>query len=338
MIYSWHSRQWSALSANRAALPHALLISGQKGTGKFEFARTFAQSLLCEAPALSWEPCNACPPCGWFREGYHPDFRLLEPGAAVTEEAMPADSAADSAAKEKRPSSQIGIHQIRALAEFVNLTSHRAGYRIVLIRPAEAMNTYAANALLKTLEEPPPRVLFLLVSDAAGRLMPTIISRSRIVTMGLPGKQEAIAWLRQQGVTEAELNLALVGYAPLDALNNCAPERHAERHRLFAKLNDLRLNAVDAAAAIAESDIADTVAWLQTWCHDLIAVKLAGIGRYHLDLFDIQRRLVQGVELSKLLELERLLIEAKRLVNHPLSARLFVEHLLLSYRSYLFAR
>src|SRR5690606_27063109 len=108
----------------------------------------------------------------------------------------------------KTPSKEIKIDQIRALADFMNISTHRQGMRVILLYPAEALNTAAANALLKTLEEPPPNTMFLLVSNSLDRLLPTILSRCRKFALTMPGKDEALQWLNEQGVADADAWLA----------------------------------------------------------------------------------------------------------------------------------
>src|SRR5215218_365069 len=118
----------------------------------------------------------------------------------------------------------------------MSLSTHRAGHRVLLIHPAEAMAPAAANALLKTLEEPPPASLIVLVSDRPARLLPTIRSRCRLVTLREPPTEQALAWLREQGVPGPEAALAAAGGAPLLARDLSAPEEVEFRRRLLAEL------------------------------------------------------------------------------------------------------
>src|ERR1035437_5332836 len=171
-IIELHSEAWAQLDARRAQLPHALLISGQRGIGKSEFARSFAESLLCETPTATAQACGTCAACGWLAQGNHPDFRLLQPEALAVEEG----EATDSSGK-KKPSQQITIDQVRALDDFLHVGTHRQGARVILVNPAEAMNRSTANSLLKSLEEPIASTLFILVSSESERLLPTIRSR-----------------------------------------------------------------------------------------------------------------------------------------------------------------
>jgi len=159
-VLPWHKTELERLIGGKGRLPHALLMHGRQGIGKLLFARALAQSLLCENPASSGLACGRCAACGWFDSANHPDFRLIEP-ASLTEPTEDEDG------REKKASLQIIIEQIRELADFINISSHRGGPKVVLIHPAEALNPHAANALLKSLEEPPAGVHFLMVAHRA---------------------------------------------------------------------------------------------------------------------------------------------------------------------------
>ena len=126
-------------------------------------------------------PAASCLACNWFAQGNHPDFRLLQPEALAEE-----GEADDGKESKKKPSQQITIEQIRGLDEFLNVGTHRGGLRVVLVHPTEAMNRNSANALLKTLEEPAPSTLFLMVSNEPNRLLPTIRSRCQAMPVPLP--------------------------------------------------------------------------------------------------------------------------------------------------------
>ena len=146
----WHREALERLLVDRTRIPHALLVHGPSGIGKALFAHALAASVLCEKPKGGLA-CRDCPSCHWFSQGNHPDYREIVPEAAEEEE----EGAEDAAKAEKAKSVVIKIDQIRAIADFVALTTHRAGYRVLVLRPAEALQPAAANALLKTLEEPP---------------------------------------------------------------------------------------------------------------------------------------------------------------------------------------
>ncbi|TEU31202.1 DNA polymerase III subunit delta', partial [Burkholderia cepacia] len=209
MIYPWQTDDWNRLQQLRAQWPHALLLHGQAGIGKLQFAQHLAQGFLCESPQPNGEPCGACAACTWFSQGNHPDYRIVLPEALAGEAPGAADDPkaadADEGGKKTRaPSKEIKIEQVRALLDFCGVGSHRGGARVVVLYPAEALNVAASNALLKTLEEPPSGVVFLLVSARIDRLLPTIISRCRQWPMTVPAPDAAAAWLAAPGVEHAD--------------------------------------------------------------------------------------------------------------------------------------
>jgi DNA polymerase-3 subunit delta' len=178
-------------------LPHALAFMGPQGIGKRELAREFAKLVLCQQPEGN-SICGLCHACQLIHANSHPDFWTLSP---------------------EEGSQTIKIDQVRLLSEFIQNTSHQGGFRVVIIQPATAMNTNAANALLKTLEEPTPNTLLILISDQKQPLLPTILSRCQQVHMTAPTPQQAQLWLAgQKPEVEWQGILAATHYAPLLAM------------------------------------------------------------------------------------------------------------------------
>lgn len=235
MIHDWNKTHWSHVASAGDRLPHALLIHGPGGIGKRAFAEHFAQFLLCEGPPNE-RPCGRCEACRWFRAGNHPDVRWLEPEAIAKPATIEGEEEDRASARSAKPSFEIKVEQVRALADFLNVGSHRGGYRIALIHPAEDMNLHAANSLLKSLEEPPPSAVFVLVSHRPARLLATIRSRCVALPMSLPEHAGAEAWLRANGVADAARWLAFAGGAPLRALEYSSGPRGDTITRLLKTL------------------------------------------------------------------------------------------------------
>ena len=327
--FSWHRDALARLLEGRERLPHALLAHGPTGIGKVDFARALAAAMLCEAPRRDGA-CGSCASCHWFSQGNHPDYREILPEAAAEDDEGEAEGEAPRA--EKAKSLVIKIDQVRALADFISLSTHRAGHRVLVIHPAEAMQPAGANALLKTLEEPPPQTLIVLVSDRPARLLPTIVSRCRRLTLRIPPRADALAWLREQGVDRPEAALDAAGGAPLLARDLAAPEEADLRRRLLAEL--AKPGGADAllfAGGVDRTSLERAVWWMQTWVHDLVRLRLAGSVRHHGEHATALQARSRNADVAALLELDRELAEARRLASHPLNPRLLTEHLLLAY-------
>jgi DNA polymerase-3 subunit delta' len=224
----WNQPVLDSLKRRLDRLPHALLLHGPRGVGKLELAERIAQLLLCEAQDAARRPCGACDGCRWFLGGNHPDFRRIEP-EAMARQGEGAEEEGDAPAKKGRPSIQIKVEQVRSLADFLNLRSHRGRLRVALVHPAEDMNPNTSNALLKGLEEPPGGAIFVLVSHRPARLPPTIRSRCVAVPLPTPPRDAALQWLAGQGVKDAERWLAYAGGAPLRAAEHAADAVALER-------------------------------------------------------------------------------------------------------------
>jgi len=328
--FPWHRAALERLLADRARMPHALLVHGPAGIGKLEFARALGAGILCESPRNGLA-CGQCPSCHWFSQGNHPDYREIVPEAAMDDE--PGEGEAEASPKaEKAKSVVIKIDQVRAVADFVALSTHRAGFRVLVVHPAEAMNPGAANALLKTLEEPPPATLIVLVSDRPARLLPTIRSRCRILALALPPRDAALAWLREQGIGSPEAALAAAGGAPLAARDQARPDEAELQRRLLAELaKPSGADALTFGATINRESVEPFIHWMQTWVHDLARVRLAGEPRHHGHLAQPLRAKARHADLDALFALDRELAEARALASHPLNPRLLAEHLLMSY-------
>lgn len=257
-LHPWQAPAWAHLQAMLAAdrLPHALLIAGPGGTGEHVFAERVAQALLCAEPARA--PCGACPACRQYGAGTHPDAIRLEPPEAG--KAIPVDA-------------------VRALSGRLALTG--AGRKVALIDPADAMNANAANSLLKTLEEPPGDCVLLLVSLRPGRLPATVRSRCQRITFGLPEPEIALAWLGEQGVTDAATWLARAAGAPLAARDLAQQEADTGAAVVDALLDTLERGLVtpESLAAGSGLPLATSAPALARAVEDLIRLGMAGDGR-----------------------------------------------------------
>lgn len=322
--YPWLADTATQLRHLQAHLPHAVLLHGSAGLGKRSLAIAFAHRLLCEKPT-DVGACGQCDACYWLALGNHPDVLLVEPE-------QPED-AADGI--EKRKTTHISIDQVRALTDFLHTSAHRGGARIVVLHPAEALNTAAANALLKTLEEPPARSVLILVSHQRARLLPTVLSRCHQVRVIVPDAALSMQWLSQQAIPDAALCLALAGGAPVQAVALSPPELQAERRACLIELSQPEhLAVVELAEKYAKLDtqgLLRWLIWLQQWSDDLISQRMAARIGYHIDFVDVLRALAARMNVQQCFKFQQRLLEARRAAYHPLNTQMVVEDVLLAY-------
>lgn len=189
---------WQRLQAGR--LGHAPMLVGPQGVGKRILADWLLRLLLCSRPEEPGQACGQCEDCLLVEAGSHPDLQIVAP-------------------EEDRQS--VGVDQVRGLAERLYLTSARGGHRVGYLPWADALNVNAANALLKTLEEPPAGVWLLLVSEHPASLPITIRSRCQEIPVRAPAPELAAQWLGQElpeaTANDREAALELCASAPLAA-------------------------------------------------------------------------------------------------------------------------
>ena len=323
MAYPWHTQTFEALLKRRDRLPHALLLRGREGIGKLAFAEAVARALLCESPQAGGRACGKCAACGWMEQGSHPDFRRLEP--EILSEPRELEDG-----PEKKPSLEIRIEQVREIAGFIAMTTHRGGAKVVLIHPAETLNGNAANALLKNLEEPPPGTHFLLVAHRWHLLLPTIRSRCEQVVLAPPSHDTARGWLEQQKLRDADLALAQAGGAPLLAVR-FDEDYWRQREALLTAITSPGFDSLSAAELLRETAPALIVGWLQKWAFDLVSHKVTGRVRYNPDFADAIAGTAGRLDFLEAVRFQRQMVRLQRIVSHPLNARLFLEHMLLEY-------
>ncbi len=233
MTPPWIQSETATLAAAHAAgrLPHALLIHEAPGSGGEWLALWTAQLVLCLQRDKA--PCGVCVSCKRVVAGEHPDFLALRP---------------------VEDSKQIRIEQVRELGQELALTSHQGGYKVGLLSPADVLNRFAANALLKTLEEPPQRTLLILVATQPSRLPATLLSRCQRIRVRPPTRSEAVAWLQStRGQADWGSVLDLLGEAPM-----LAGEVDAEA---VVQIGREMGQSLDAAAAGSLDPVASAEKW-----------------------------------------------------------------------------
>ena len=188
-------------SVARGHIAHAYLFSGPAGIGKATLALRLAQALICERG--NGEPCLVCRSCKRVASGNHPDVR------AISLEAQAARQKPDEA-----KSRELRIDTVREWQRDIDLRPFEASRRVFILDDADKLNDQAANAMLKTLEEPPPYAVLILIAQGAGDLLPTIVSRCRVLRLRPVARHEitvALAARYQLAAPEAGLIAAWSG-------------------------------------------------------------------------------------------------------------------------------
>lgn len=261
MIYPWQIKQWQQLlhAKQESRLPHALLLTGMTGIGKTNFADTFSRSFLCQTLNSEGMYCANCHACRLLANRAHPNVIWIEP---------------------EKEGQAIKVDQIREANEFIQQSSLQGEYRFVIINPANKMNINAANALLKTLEEPANGAIIILISDQYARLPATIISRCQRIIFPRPDKNEALNWLKKQKnltAIDPELLLNITQGAPLLAWQWLENETLSLRQDLFSALCSLskrQNNPLEIAAILKDADVIRVLDFMLTWMIDLLHLQL----------------------------------------------------------------
>lgn len=330
----WQLSDAKRLLGNTEQLPHALLVHGLSGSGKREFVRALAATLLCEDKQAGLA-CGKCQSCLWVAAGHHPDLKLVRPQAVAAREGASVDAeqtegdATDSGTAKKKLSEELKVDQIRALESWYHRSTHRAGWRIVVLYPADALSVISANALLKALEEPPANTLFFLTSDAPDRLLPTVISRCQKFALAMPDRTAAEQWLSEQGVNDAGQWLAAAGGAPLAALSMSQTMTAACPGWAISLVDEIaKGHFVDVAGLadnLAKGHASEWLAVLQRLAIDLSLICACLPARYFPALQDRWGSLATRQKLLKTQALSAWLNQQARLANHPLSPKLFAQ-------------
>jgi DNA polymerase-3 subunit delta' len=298
---------------------HALLLQGPSGLGQYSLGLELARAWLCEAPQAQGA-CGQCASCHAIAVRTHADLCVLMPETAMMALGWPLSEKAqqDIDDKKRKPSKEIRVDALRDAVEFAQRTSARGRGKVVLVYPAERMNTIAANALLKTLEEPVGEVRFVLASEAAHQLLPTIRSRCLTHTLAWPAPDEALAWLSaQMPEPDAQVLLRAAGGRPEEAW------RWAQAGLTARQWSALpQALARGEVSALADWSPAQAVDALQKVCHDLLVVGAGGEPR-----FFAQADLPVAVPLVPLAAWWRELADTLRTAEHPFNPGLMQEAL-----------
>ncbi|MCP4410254.1 MAG: DNA polymerase III subunit delta' [Gammaproteobacteria bacterium] len=316
--YPWQKKQWSQLKHQLSddKLPHALLLCGPPGLGKVAFARGLAKLLLCTQASESLEACGHCRQCRLFGADTHPDYyQVSREGSAQW----------------------ILVDQIRALNEFMVLSSQYGHHKVGLILGAETLNRNAANSLLKTLEEPPPGSYALLVSSDPMKLPATVRSRCQRINFNPPSRSDGSAWLAKHiPESDSALLISLCHGQPLTAKAFAKGDLLKTRQSVFAGLNQFiggGVSGVELAKRWEKIEFIQLLDWLISWLIDSLRLSQnADAGcldnpDFYPELDGISNRL----NIRYLYDILDQMLEYKRLAGTSLNHRLRLEDIVLAW-------
>ena len=318
----WHAPIWSNLTA-QTQHAHAYLFSGLPGVGKRRFANAFAAFLLCDQPQHGMA-CGRCRACQLREAGSHPDMLLLEP---------------------EEEGKAIRVDAVRQLVDFIGQTAQQGGNKVIVLHPAEAMNQNAANALLKSLEEPTRDTYLLLVSDQPSRLLATIRSRCRVQTLPAPSNAEALDWLAtalpELPVEQHQALLIMAGGAPLRALALHALDAVAMRQQVVADVKALikqERSPGQASESWSKYPLELLLDWFCSWTLDLLKLHTkAQDAATNQDMDKVLGYVVRFPSARQLMDWQAWLLAHRAMVQGKanLNRGLFVEALLIEWKKLL---
>ncbi|MDP2902192.1 MAG: DNA polymerase III subunit delta' [Methylovulum sp.] len=320
-LLPWQQQDWVHLQAYAAQqrIPQALLVSGKKGLGKQHFVNQFAYSLLCAKPHADGLACGQCHSCVLLNAETHPDYIVVKP---------------DGLGK------SITVDQIRGVIVRLTLKPQFDGYRVVIVNPADAMNTNAANAFLKCLEEPAGRTVIILISERAKALPATIVSRCQKMALTMPDRETVLAWLQQQkpGLSpcDIEILLDLAQLAPLLALQFANDETLNLRNTCFSSwmaIAQRRSHPVIVAEQWQKLPGPSLIFWMTSWVIDMIKCGYqAGQHQlYNPDLNKPLQALAQRLELKGLYQWYDLLLVSRQRLQTPINKQSLLEEILIQW-------
>ena len=316
MILPWHTKQWEIFQASllNNKMAHAYLLIGVPGLGKSEFAINMARFLLCKTE----NSCEQCQSCLLFKSQTHPDYKFITPEAE---------------------SKVIKISQIRELNEFVVQTSQIAKYKVICILPAEAMNKAAANALLKTLEEPARNTIIILVSGQASKLPATVRSRCQLIKFNLPPENLSLSWLSQKLPTDQTPVLLKLAYgAPLKALEIYQSVEFASRAKWFNDWQEWqsgKLSFSNFVSGWQQQPLEVLLNNLLSWLIDLLQLQITCNKQFviNIDFIDSLSQLSRELDTKALVKYIGYLQEKNNLLQGQISInpQLLLEEVLIKW-------
>ena len=262
--FEWQLNQWERLLSRyrQGLMPHAVLISGPEFVGKENFSLALAQTILCvSSESKVGDKCGQCKGCMLSAAGNHPDFVLIKPEAE---------------------NKAIKISQIRAISSFVFQSAQQGGWRVIMVCPVEKMSIDAKVALLKILEEPPGKIVFVIMSHELGRVPSTIVSRCHKITLPVPPENKVLEWLHKGPYDKNKIkkSMELANGRPLLAEKYLTGSMMNQREEFNTVLDSLwsgQVSPIEAAQKCHQKKTLDLIDWYRFRVHSMAKEQLDGV-------------------------------------------------------------
>ncbi|MGF1769245.1 DNA polymerase III subunit delta' [Enterovibrio makurazakiensis] len=283
-VYPWHGELWQnwqqLLGQDR--LHHAVLLSAPKGSGKLALAAMLAKTVLCKNGVV--EPCGVCHSCKLFDADTHPDFHWLRP---------------ESEGK------QLGVDAVRAGNQYAWETSQLGGERVILVQNADRMGEAAANALLKTLEEPPSHCHFILLSESIDSMLPTVVSRCNKWKPKLPEESVVKRWVEGELFDSVPLQVIRINRgAPLAAkafIEDASMAKHKALVEAFVAFVSTRQGLFTLTDMLTKGQ-REGLNWLSFLLLDVMKTQQGSQEAIvHCDAMDALQQIAKAVPLAKVM-------------------------------------
>ena len=315
-IYPWQKSAWSKVFLNKLKMPHAYIFYGAQNLEINKFVDELIKSVLCSNPTAENFSCRLCQDCLW-NETKHPDLKVVE----------------SSSDKDEKVSTDIlNVANSREVKKFLELTPHQEnGKKIVAIYGAERLSIAASNALLKTIEEPPNNCLIIFTVNNLANLLPTIISRCRLISFSKPSINEAKEFLKQTGNTNLIDTLSLYNNSPLHLINE---KEMLTNVNIF--LNELKKGNDIDLMKINNIWLHNGLAWiinlLQKWAYELLLCKLSEGYKYFPNDIKVVHKLALNADLSKLLTYQKSLNTIKSYAQTSVNKEINLNSVMIEYK------
>ena len=320
-----------------------VIIASQKFFGELQLARNYAKGLLCQNLDSDFLPCNKCSSCLLFESGNHPDFFLISPDSLLEElrntHKFVIEAPDSGIGSEKHLSQVIRIEQIRKLIQDIQIGSHQNGKRVAIIYPTENLQNASANTLLKTLEEPPSNVQFILITNRLDEILPTIRSRCEIFAIAKPNIEVSIEWLEKHALKkvttpECEELLFQNSLSPIKVKEILDSGENLSLPFDFNQLHSASSGVQEILKRLPKQDISIFMIAFQKWCSDinfaLHKLPVRFFPQYSNQIQSIAN-LVDPIEFESFLDILKINYQTKD--NASLNLFLSVENLLTKYRN-----